>query len=317
MVVASGVRITWQDLPEHVQVEVEAILGDRVVAAESQSGGFSPGTADRVRTASGGRAFVKAVSPTQNARSVELHRQEALVSAALPPDVPAPRLLGRYDDGEWIALVLADVEGRHPVTPWTRSELDAVLATLRVLAAATTPCPMPELPTVAALLGVDLSGWDRLAADPPADLDPWAAVRLPELVALGAAGVAALGGDTIAHTDLRADNLLVGPDGTVTVVDWPWACVGPAWLDTAMIMVNVNLFGGHDVDALLAEHAHPLGARPENLNGLLAGMTGYFLDAARRPAPPGLPTVRAFQRAQGDATLRWLRTRLEATIHRP
>ncbi|GAA1380572.1 phosphotransferase [Catellatospora chokoriensis] len=310
MAVASGVRIEWPDVPEHVRAEVETILGDRVVQTVSQQGGFSPGTADRVRTANGGRAFVKAVSSAQNERSVQLHRQEARVSAALPPGVPAPRLLGCFDDGDWIALVLQDVEGRHPVTPWHRTELDAVLATLGALAAGTTPCPMPELPTVAASLGDDLSGWERLAADTPDDLDPWAVARLPELVALGAAGVAALAGDTVAHTDIRADNLLVGPDGTVTVVDWPWACVGPAWLDTAMIMVNVNLFGGHDVDALLAEYAHPLGARPADLTALLAGMTGYFLDACRRPAPPGLPTVRAFQRAQGDATLRWLRTRL-------
>jgi aminoglycoside phosphotransferase len=312
MVVASGVRIGWADVPEHVQARVESILGDRVVSAYSQRGGFSPGTADRVRTASGGRAFVKAVSPAQNERSVQLLRREALVAGALPAGIPAPRLLGWHDDGEWVALVLQDVEGRHPVTPWTAAELDAVLGTLRMLADGTTPCPMPELPTAAVSLGKDLSGWERLAADRPDDLDPWAAARLPELVELGAAGVAALAGDTVAHTDLRADNLLVGPDGAVTVVDWPWACVGPAWLDTAMLMVNVNLFGGHDVDALLTAYAVPLGADPAEVTALLAGMTGYFLDACRQPPPPGLPTVRAFQRAQGEATLRWLRTRLSS-----
>ncbi|MEU8004700.1 aminoglycoside phosphotransferase family protein [Catellatospora sp. NPDC049111] len=310
MTVASGVRIGWADVPEHVRAQVEAILGDRVVAAVTQQGGFSPGTADRVRTAGGRRAFVKAVSTAQNERSVELHRREALITAALPPNVPAPRLLGCVDDGDWVALVLQDVEGRHPVTPWAAAELDAVLATLGALAVGLTPCPMPDLPTVAASLGEDLSGWERLAADPPDDLDPWAAARLPELVELGAAGVAALDGDTVAHTDIRADNLLIGPDGTVTVVDWPWACVGPAWLDSMMIMVNVNLFGGHDVDALVAAYTAPLGARPAEVTGVLAGMTGYFLDACRRPAPPGLPTVRAFQRAQGDASLRWLRARL-------
>lgn len=312
MAMASGVRIGWADVPGHVQAEVEAILGDRIVEAVTQQGGFSPGTADRVRTAGGRRAFIKAVSTAQNERSVQLHRQEALVTAALPPSVPAPQLLGCFDDGDWIALVLQDVEGRHPVTPWTAPELDAVLGTLGALAAGMTPCPIPDLPTVAGLLGNDLRGWERLAADPPDDLDPWAVAHLPELVELGAAGVAALDGETVAHTDIRADNLLVGPDGTVTVVDWPWACVGPAWLDSMMIMVNVNLFGGHDVDALLAAHTTPLGARPADVTGVLAGMTGYFLDAARRPAPPGIPTVRAFQRAQGDASLRWLRTRVEA-----
>jgi hypothetical protein len=40
-------------------------------------------------------------------------------------------------------------------------------------------------------------------------------------------------------------------------------------------------------------------------------MAGSFLDGARRPAPAGIPRLRAFQRAQGDATLAWLRRRLE------
>ena len=55
-------RISWTDLPGHVQAGVEEILGAPVVEATGQQGGFSPGTADRVRTATGRRAFVKAVS---------------------------------------------------------------------------------------------------------------------------------------------------------------------------------------------------------------------------------------------------------------
>jgi len=34
-----------------------------------------------------------------------------------------------------------------------------------------------------------------------------------------------------------------------------------------------------------------------------------WADATRRPPPPGLPTVRAFQQAQLDVTLDWLRMR--------
>ena len=52
-------------------------------------------------------------------------------------------------------------------------------------------------------------------------------------------------------SDIRADNLLLTPDGTVRIVDWPWACVGPAWLDAALLLVNVRLFGGQDATALL------------------------------------------------------------------
>lgn len=301
---ASGVRIGWADLPEHVRAAVERILGGTVVAAVSQPGGFSPGTADRVRTAGGRRAFVKAVSAAQNPRSPELHRREAQVTAGLPPGVPAPRLLGCHDDGDWVALVLQDIEGRHPATPWRSDELARVLATLEGLSR--TPVPLPDLATAADQLADDFAGWRRIAADTPADLHPRIAGRLDELCRLADLGVAALTGDTLVHTDIRADNLLIGPDGTVTIIDWPWACRGPAWLDTLLLLVNVRLFGGHDTRALLARLAAATGARREELIGVLAGLAGFFTDAARRPPPQGLPTVRAFQQAHADTLGSWL-----------
>ncbi|MFG2107005.1 phosphotransferase family protein [Micromonospora chersina] len=303
-------RIRWADLPAPVRAAVEEILGDRVVAAESQHGGFSPGTADRVRTAGGGRAFVKAVSPAQNDRSPALHRAEARVAAALPPAAPAPRLLGSHDDGDWIALVFTDVEGRHPATPWEAGELAAVLSTLEAMAAVLTPAPAAVTTTAAEQLGHDFGGWRRIAADPPADLDGWARARLTELCAAADRGLAALAGDTLCHVDVRADNLLIGPDGTVTVVDWPWACRGPAWLDSVLTLVNVQVHGGHDPEALLAALPLAAGVDPADLTGVLAGFTGFFLDGARQPPPPGIPTVRAFQRMQGDALLPWLARRL-------
>src|SRR5690348_189205 len=72
MIPATGVRIGWADLPRHVREAVEDILGAPVMAAHSQAGGFSPGTADRVETAIGGRAFVKAVGIELNAKSVAM-----------------------------------------------------------------------------------------------------------------------------------------------------------------------------------------------------------------------------------------------------
>ncbi|GIJ21197.1 hypothetical protein Vlu01_18210 [Micromonospora lutea] len=59
---------------------MEKIIGDRVVEAVSQSGGYSPGTADRVRTTSGRRAFVKAASPAQNPDTPAMHRAEARIT---------------------------------------------------------------------------------------------------------------------------------------------------------------------------------------------------------------------------------------------
>jgi Ser/Thr protein kinase RdoA (MazF antagonist) len=300
MIPAAGVRITWHDLPRHVREAVDRMLGAPVVRAASQAGGFSPGTADRVVTGTGERAFVKAVSPAQNPASADLARREAVVTAALPGNAPTPALLGTFDDGEWVVLVLEDVDGRHPRTPWVADELDAAVRGLRDLAHALTPSPLPGAPAAADHLAHDFGGWRRIAADPPAGLDPWAAAHLDDLVAAADRGLASLTGDTLVHCDIRADNMLIRPDGSVVFVDWPWGCTGPDWLDTALLALNVIVYGG-DGDAVL----------PAAGADVVTGFTGFLLDAARQTPPPGLPTVRAFQQAQGDALLPWMRRRHE------
>ncbi len=308
MVAGGGSRIRWEQLPDRVRHGVEEILGSPVVEAHSQPGGYSPGTADRVRTAAGGTAFVKAVSPAQNPDTPGIHRTEAAVCRQLPDDVPTARFLGLHDDGDWVALVLEDVEGRHPATPWVPDELEATLGALATLARRLTPSPVHGVPTATEAVAPLFAGWERLAEDPPADLGPWETAHLDELIGLSRAGVEALAGSTLAHLDVRADNLLIRPHGEVVVVDWPQACVGPPWLDTLVLLANVNLHGGHDVDGLAARWAAQ--ASPAEIDAFLAGLSGFFLDQARRPSPVGLPTVRHFQRVQGVATLDWLRRRL-------
>ena len=59
-------------------------------SARDMAGGFSPG-ATAVLDCPGGAIFVKAVGAALNPDSPELHRREAVVSAALPaaPQLPA------------------------------------------------------------------------------------------------------------------------------------------------------------------------------------------------------------------------------------
>lgn len=71
-----------------------------------------------------------------------------------------------------------------------------------------------------------------------------------------------------------------------------------------MLLVNVELYGGHDVETLVTTYC--AGLDPESTDAVLAGLTGSFVDAARQP-PPGLPILRA---AQGASTLGWLRRHL-------
>lgn len=295
-----GVRLGWRDLPAEVQDAVAAILKSPVTEAVSQSGGFSPGTADRVTTADGHRAFVKAVSPDQNARSAELARQEAEICAALPATTNAPRLRGTFDDGHWVVLVFDDINGRHPRTPWVKDELDAAVSAVTGLARSLTPSPLPRGRTATETLATDFGGWSRIAADPPADLDPWLRPRLDDLVARAGRGLASLTGDTLVHLDIRPDNMLITAAGDVWFVDWPHACNGPDWLDLTLLAMNVEVHGG-DGDAVL----------PAEGVDVVVGFAGYFLNQARLPPPLGLPTVRAFQRAQGDALLPWMRRHLK------
>lgn len=308
---AEGVRIAWADLPGSVRAGVERVLGSPVVEAVTQPGGFSPGSADRVVTADRRRAFVKAVSAESNPVTPGMHRSEAAVLAALPADARVPRLLGVHDDGTWVALVVEDVEGRHPRLPWRPDELEATRTAYARLASRPVPPALAALPTTADVFGPDLAGWERVLAGPVPDLEPWAAAHLDRLASSAARGVALLEGDRLVHGDARADNLLVRADGTVAVVDWPWASRGPGWFDPVCLLVNVALNDpAADVDGLVRRWLPDV---PDaHVDAVLAGLAGYFVDVARRPDPPGLPTVRAFQRAQGVVVLGWLRRRWAA-----
>ncbi|WP_405610856.1 aminoglycoside phosphotransferase family protein [Streptomyces sp. NBC_00076] len=312
---ATGLRTPWEHLPESVRDAVAGVLGAPVVHAVTQPGGFSPGVAARVRTVDGRRAFVKAVGVDTNPHSPHLHRTEARNAAALPPTVPAPRLLGTHDDGTWVALVYQDVTGRQPHVPWREPELRRVLDAVGQLARALTPSPL-DAPPAATALGHTFDGWRQLLDGqettrlPPAHLGTWTTTNLPRLAELAAPWPRAVTGDTLAHADLRADNILLTDDDRVVFVDWPHALRAAPWFDLLVMLPCVRAQGGPDPEEVFA--GHPLGrdADPDAVTAALAGLAGFFLRHSLLPPPPGIPTLRAFQRAQGDAALTWLRRRL-------
>ncbi|MET7570536.1 aminoglycoside phosphotransferase family protein [Streptomyces sp. NPDC005492] len=313
---ATGVRTPWEALPGHLHDAVARILGSRVTHAVTQPGGFSPGTAARVRTADHTRAFVKAVSAESNPHSPDFHRAEARNAAALPPVVPAPRLLGTYDDGNWVALVFEEVVGRQPHVPWRRAELERVLGAVERLARTLTPSPVTA-PSVAESLGHDFAGWRHLldgeTGDVTGRLDPWAVAHLAELAELASPWAESAAGDTLAHADLRADNMLLTDDGGVVFVDWPHAVRAAHWFDLLVMLPCVRAQGGPDPEELFTRHPLAEDADPSGVTATLAALAGYFVGHALKPSPPGLPTLRAFQRAQGDAALAWLRKRLDVS----
>ena len=72
---ARGERLAWTALPARVREGIEERLGARVVSAETQPGGFSPGLAARLGLDGGGTVFAKAVGPEPNPDSPEFHRR--------------------------------------------------------------------------------------------------------------------------------------------------------------------------------------------------------------------------------------------------
>ena len=101
-------------------------------------------------------------------------------------------------------------------------------------------------------------------------------------------------------------------DGRAVIVDWPWAAHGASWFDALTLLVDARVNDpACDTESALGEHAVFASAGPQQVDSVLAALAGYFLDNARKPSPPGLPTLRAFQLAEGAACLGWLRERLE------
>ena len=307
---ASGARVAWEAVPARVRLAVEQICGSPVVEARTQPGGFSPGVAARVACADGSRYFVKAVSAEANRRSVEIHRRERDVLTALEPVIladglPVPRLRGSVDLDSWVALILDDVDGRHPAEPWDSRELSRVAVALDRLAGALTPSPIAA-PAIGEMYAPSVHRLAEAGAGPRQDgLDSWSCARLGDLAALEATWAEQATGDTLLHTDVRADNILLSGDDVV-IVDWPHACRGAAFADVVFFAPSVAMQGGPEPEDLLAMSAAGRSADPQQLAAMMCALGGYFTYQSLQPPPAGLPTLRAFQAAQGKVTRRWL-----------
>lgn len=317
---SDAVRPTWEQLPPEVRAGLEGVLGFPVVRAESQQGGFSPGVAARVHGPDGQEAFVKAVLPGVNPKTQQLHRDEARFTALLPENHPSPSLLGTYDEGGCVALVLEAVDGRPPQEPWDDTELAAALAAIR--RQSLVPAH-PSLPPVQETHGDVLTGWRELVADRPC-LTPWEDRHLAALADLEPAWEQAAEGDDWLHFDTRGDNMLVRRDGSVVLVDWPWSCRGAAVFDAVCFVPSAVLHGALGVvdgdpfavpEEALGAAADELFARlgsdgpADDVTALLCAFAGLMQHWMRQPPPPAMATLRPFQAAQGRVACAWLRHR--------
>ena len=272
------------------RAEVAAALGAAPVRWDLVAGGgYAKNTADwRVELDDGRWVFVKAALDDLAAGWLrDEHRVYAAVSAPFLPE-----LVG-WRDGERPLLVLEDLSHAHWPPPWRNGEIDAVLATLSVVAATPPPAGMPALEE----LQDWLDGWSMVAADPEPLLSTglcsraWLDAALPRL--RQAVADCELSGDDFLHLDVRSDNLCLD-DGRVVLVDWNHAHVGNGLLDVVAWLPSLRLEGGPEPWELVPDSG-----------GFAALVAGYFASRAGLSAPPTAPEVRGFQLRQAEVALPW------------
>jgi Phosphotransferase enzyme family len=291
-------RLEWAHLPPAVRSGVEQRCGSPVVEAVSQGGGYTPGFASVLTCADGSQHFVKAASTAAQRIFAASYREEGRKLRALPGDVPAPRLLWMID-GDWVVLGLEYVDARAPRRPWRPDELDRCLDALEDVADRLTPVPdgLAVHP-----MSVEMEGlpafWDdlRAAADRP---------HAEEAAALAASFAEVVDGETLVHTDVRDDNVLLTADGRALFCDWNWPVAGAPWLDSLLMLIGPR-GDGLDVEAVIGERPLLRDVPADHLDRLLAVICGYFLKSAADPVPPTSPYLRDVQRWQGDVVWAWL-----------
>ena len=315
------VRPTWPDLPEHVRAAIAAQVGSSITGWTSHDGGYSPGWALTLESATG-TVFVK-VASTEHAVAARLHRREAVRSAALPDGVPAPAFrwileLPDVEGGDpaWVVIASDVVSGRAPRTePWDLDDLDRLQHLARRIA-------QHEVPDGGAFPVFAERTWPEAALltdERPAGLatyDPWLAKNLDRIAGIATPGrqLEAFAGRHLVHGDLRADNAVVvrRADGVeeAVAVDWPHSVRGAQFLDQTGMLPAVHAGGGPAPKDVLERTPLPADVDHEAVTVWVAVLTAYFARSSLLDPPPGIPHVRAFQRVQAEACIPWLRDRL-------
>lgn len=292
-------RPSWTDLPATVRSHVESRCGSRVVAAVTQTAGFTPGLACRLTLADGTGLFLKAAEAASS-WVVSSYRTEAATVAALPAQVRAPALRWTADIEGWFLAAYEEVHGHHPARPWAPADIDVVLGALTRVARALTPVPdgvdAPDYREDVAAYAENLDGLDP-------QLVPVAYARQAREMADRVLREAPT--TTLCHHDLRDDNLLIDASGEVRIFDWNYVSAGPAWFDLVGLACSIAGDGG-DADTIVATHPLTRDVETDLIDGTLALLFGYYVVAAAQDEVPTSPWLRRHQRWYRDATWTWL-----------
>jgi hypothetical protein len=295
-----GMDSEWRKLPESVRLWVAGSVGGRVLGfdpAPSHNGhsGEVVGVVRSIR----GPVVLRAV-PADSA-DAERYRFDARVTIALPSEVPAGELVRAGQADGWIVLIFEEPDGHKPAQPWRAEELARVTGLLDVLTSVLTPTPIEGLPSVGERIRA--STWQQLASG---HLTEWERDALPRLAEVESHWVSLADGDTLLHGDVRPSSLRLSRRGQPTLLDWGSACIGPAWIDTALLLLAGDL-GSLDADRLFLGTMRGRAAPPVGVDAFLVAIASpWRADAVSEAIPQ---SVRHRRAASALAATDWLRQR--------
>ena len=275
-------------MDERLQAATLRLLHERPTAWRAAGAGYTHNERWVVELEDGRSAFVKAAVDEMTA---EWLRAEHRIYASLDAGF-LPRLLGWEDTGAPV-LAIEDLSHAEWPPPWTRGQIEGVLAALRDVAATPPPSGLDSLEE----WRQDLAGWPRVSEDPAPFLRlglcsaKWLEEALPTLQAAEDACV--LAGEALLHLDVRSDNVCFRAGGAL-LVDWNWAVRGNPLMDVAAWLPSLESEGGPPPEAILPD-------APE----AAAFISGVFAARAGLPTIPTAPRVREGQLAQLRTALPW------------
>lgn len=309
---ATADRPGWDSLPVDVQADIAAHLGGPPNRIDVARGGFTSGFAARLSTANGNRMFVKAAGP-HIPFLAEAYAREAHINPALPAAVPAPQLHFASQIADWVVLGFEAAAGEAPKLPMTSAAVNKMLHAWELAADALQSAPELKAldpPPLSIAPGDRIQQFTQMAAGNlnlqhlPEPMHK----HVNELATLEQQVFAATESNGYSHGDLRPDNMIVGED-RAWICDWNWPGRYRPFFDTACFLA-VPYLDGHDADRLFFSHPTAIGVAGEQLDSVLAAMTGYYLACAQQPPfPQASLYLRRHQHHNGLATLDWLANR--------
>ena len=231
--------------------------------------------------------------------------------ASLPVHPALPLLLDVYDDGDWVALLVEDLDGALPPLPWRRGDLDRVAGALADTRPALDAARLTDVAAARDTSPLLTDRWRDLAGHLD-DVGPWWRARHDALASHAARAVDAVDGDAVLHWDVRADNVLLTADRTV-LVDWGQARRGAPWTDHWLLALDCSLSGA-EMSTAERVRADPVlrAVDPADLLAIAAALALAFKARSFRPPKPGLPTLSAMTERWAESLRPYLDEALSA-----